>query len=284
MKLKRFYKELTTVVVVLSLVLSTFIPAFAANITKVQITTKVTKMDISSSKQLTAVTTPKGAKVTWKSSNVKVASVSKTGKVSALAAGTVKVTATAGKKSDSVTIKVVKSNVKATPTTAPATETKKANPNEILVNGDIEKGLDPWTSSYGASVVLTDKEKTSGKNGLYISARTSTGDGPKQDITGKIKPGATYQFSCRVKYTTGPDSKKFQFDIQNGKTWQGISIMGGADVNKGEWGTVTGTYTIPADADTSMTFLFIETPWTATPDPATDLFDFYVDDISFIAQ
>lgn len=278
--MKKYFKVLTMLVLVLTLVLNTFVPVMAANVKKVTITTKVSSLKTQASVQLKAVTNPKGAKVTWKSSDVKVASVSKSGKVKALAVGLVKVTATAGKKSDSVTIKVVKSADKTTP--APTKETKKTDANELLVNGDIESGLEPWTSSYGASVVLTNKEFTSGKNGLYISARTATGDGPKQDITGKVKVGHTYQFTAKVKYTTGPDTKLFQFDIQNGKTWEGISIMGGVDVNKGEWGTITGTYTIPDNADTSMTFLFVETPWTATPDKATDLFDFYVDDLSFI--
>ncbi|GMK40466.1 hypothetical protein PCCS19_35220 [Paenibacillus sp. CCS19] len=154
---------------------------------------------------------------------------------------------------------------------------------EILVNGGFENDQDAsWAGSYGAAVAATDTEHSSGSKALLISGRTVTGDGPKQVTTGKIQAGVTYRFSAKVKYTSGPDTKPFNFDIQHGPSWQGIKILGSKTIAKGEWGTIEGTYTVPADADISQTFIFIETPWVQTPEPANDLMDFYVDDVSML--
>ncbi|WP_081954032.1 carbohydrate binding domain-containing protein [Paenibacillus sp. FSL R5-0345] len=152
---------------------------------------------------------------------------------------------------------------------------------ELLVNGGIESSNEAWTAVGSASVSVTTDVYSSGTSALKTTGRKATGDGPKQVITGKVNTGVTYSFSARVRYDTGPDQKQFNFNIQNGPSWQGIKVLGSATVKKGEWGTVTGTYTLPADADLSHTFIFIETPWSGTPDPVADLMDFYVDDISF---
>ena len=64
--------------------------------------------------------------------------------------------------------------------------------------------------------------------------------------------------------------------------WRGIDVVGSVTAQKGQWATITGTYTIPNDADMSYVGCFIETAWTAAPDPTNDLFDFYVDDVSVV--
>ncbi|WP_224753902.1 family 43 glycosylhydrolase [Paenibacillus terricola] len=171
---------------------------------------------------------------------------------------------------------------KASVSTQPAPSSSTGG-TEILVNGGFENEQDAsWVGSYGAAVAATDTEHSSGSKALLVSGRTLTGDGPKQVTTGKIQTGVTYRFSAKVKYTSGPDTKPFNFDIQHGPSWQGIKILGSKTIAKGEWGTIEGTYTVPADADISQTFIFIETPWVQTPDPTNDLMDFYVDDVSML--
>ncbi|MCZ8520768.1 MULTISPECIES: family 43 glycosylhydrolase [Paenibacillus] len=155
---------------------------------------------------------------------------------------------------------------------------------ELIDNGGMEAGLAPWSANGAAAVALTQEEFNSGSNGLHVTGRKLTGDGPKQVITGEVSAGVTYKFSAKVKYTEGPDQKQFNFDIQNGPSWQGIKVLGSATLKKGEWGTIEGSYTLPSDADLSETFIFVETPWSAAPDPVSDLMNFYVDDISFSAS
>ncbi|MFC4307272.1 family 43 glycosylhydrolase [Cohnella boryungensis] len=153
---------------------------------------------------------------------------------------------------------------------------------QLIVNGGFEDAaLSPWANNNGATIAVTSAEYVSGSKGLYVSGRQQTAAGVKQVITGKVAAGGVYQFSAKVKYTDGPATKPFNFAIQNGPSYTGISIMGSATLTKGQWGTIQGTYTLPANADLSQTFIFIETPYNSTPNPTNDLMNFYVDDVSF---
>ncbi|WP_244209349.1 family 43 glycosylhydrolase [Paenibacillus ferrarius] len=165
--------------------------------------------------------------------------------------------------------------------TTPVTPLPINEGTELLVNGGIENGLTPWEKHDTATVAVTTDEHFSGTNSLYISGRGATGAGVQQFVTGKIKAGAIYKFSAKVKYNAGPATKQFNFDIQDGD-WTTIKIIGSGVMTKGEWGTIEGTYTVPADATFTLPRIFIETIWTAAQDPTNDLMNFYADDISFV--
>ncbi|PXV86833.1 carbohydrate binding protein [Lachnotalea glycerini] len=157
-----------------------------------------------------------------------------------------------------------------------------ASDSELMENGGFENSaVTPWTNTGSAKISLNSQEYSSGSKSLLVQNRKNTGDGPKQILTGKVKALETYTFSAKVKYTTGPDTKQFNLCIQNGASYQGISILGSSTITKGQWGTIQGTYTLPANADLSQNFIFVETNYVASPNQTNDLMDFYVDDISF---
>lgn len=157
------------------------------------------------------------------------------------------------------------------------------DPNDLILNGGFEDGMENWTYQDPCTVTAVTEDKASGSMAVKITDRTTTSSGPKQDLTGKIKAGQVIKVSAMVKYTEGPDSKGFNICIQNGD-WTGIDVAASATVPKGQWTLIEGTYTIPEDADLSSSGIFIETAWTGNPDPENDLFDFYADNISAIAQ
>jgi len=152
---------------------------------------------------------------------------------------------------------------------------------QLIINGGFENNnTSPWERNNTANIDKTQADKFSGNQSLFVSGRRQTAAGPKQELTGKLKSGEVYHFSAKVKYLTGPDTKSFQLSIQHGPSYTGISIMGSATLTKGQWGTIQGTYTLPAQADLSQSFIFVETPYRASPDSANDLMDFYLDDVS----
>ncbi|MGG4144048.1 family 43 glycosylhydrolase [Paenibacillus algorifonticola] len=154
--------------------------------------------------------------------------------------------------------------------------------SQLIVNGGFEDAtISPWTNNNMATVAATTADYFSGSKSLFVSGRQQTAAGLKQVITGKVTAGGVYQFSAKVKYTDGPATKPFNFNIQNGPSYTGISILGTSTLTKGQWGTIQGTYTLPAGADLSQTFIFIETPYSSTPNQTNDLMNFYVDDVSF---
>ena len=151
----------------------------------------------------------------------------------------------------------------------------------IIVNGGFENGSEPWAVQEASTLEIVTEEAFSGSYSAKISDRTNTASGPKQILTGQLIQGQKVQVSAKVKYNDGPASKTFNFCIQCGD-WRGIDVVGSVTAQKGQWATITGTYTIPNDADMSYVGCFIETAWTAAPDPTNDLFDFYVDDVSVV--
>jgi beta-xylosidase len=83
---------------------------------------------------------------------------------------------------------------------------------------------------------------------------------------------------------TGPAQKDFFVSIDKGLGWESIENMGAGSLTKGEWGLISGTYTLPADAELAETSVFIETPWTRRPKKDEDLMDFYVECLSVKAK
>ena len=166
---------------------------------------------------------------------------------------------------------------------AQPTADQEAERMELIVNGGFEDGSEPWTTQESATLELVTEEAYSGSTSLKVSDRTDTASGPKQDLTGQLTAGQQVEVTAHVKYNDGPDSKTFNLCIQCGD-WTGIDVAASVTAQKGEWATITGTYTIPEDADMSSVGCFIETAWTATPDPTNDLFDFYVDDVSVTVE
>ena len=161
---------------------------------------------------------------------------------------------------------------------AQPTADQEAERMELIVNGSFEDGTEPWAVQEAATLTPVDED---GNTVLLVSDRTNTTSGPKQVLTGQLIQGQKVQVSAKVKYNDGPASKTFNFCIQCGD-WRGIDVVGSVTAQKGQWATITGTYTIPNDADMSYVGCFIETAWTAAPDPTNDLFDFYVDDVSVV--
>lgn len=155
---------------------------------------------------------------------------------------------------------------------------------ELLVNTRFEDGIEHWGVMENADIAMAEDETIDDMPVLLVTSRTTTASGPRQVITGRVRPGGVYEVSAYVKYISGPPSKVFNICIRHGDFWEGIQIMGSGRLLKGEWGFIRGTYTLPDDADLSETSVFVETPWFDNPKKEADLMDFYVGAVSVIAK
>jgi beta-xylosidase/glucan-binding YG repeat protein/uncharacterized protein YjdB len=151
----------------------------------------------------------------------------------------------------------------------------------ILTNGNIEDGQSPWTAHENCTVSVTSSAAVSGSSSLLITDRKTTGSGPQQSIKDKVQAGRKYQFSAKVRYDSGPDTRQFIIDYQDGD-WTTIKNIASVSAKKGQWATITGTYTVPSDALLNNPLVFLETSWTSAQDPTNDLMNFYVDDVSMV--
>lgn len=152
---------------------------------------------------------------------------------------------------------------------------------ELVSNPGFEDaGVEPWGSQFGAIISRDPSTASSGTAALRVSNRTVNGSAPHQQLDGKIQAGITYEISARVRYTEGPDSVRF--DVV-GDWGTGVKALAGVEAAKGEWATIAGAYTIPADADVRSFKLAVETPW-ANPQPPSSSVEYVLDDVSVTGQ
>ncbi|MEI3229358.1 MAG: Ig-like domain-containing protein [Lachnospiraceae bacterium] len=114
--------------------------------------------------------------------------------------------------------------------------------------------------------------------------RTKTTSGPVQDISGKVKAGKTYELEGYIFYRnengkpTPPDSAVFNITLLCG-TGEKREVMVSQSVEKGSWGRIHGTFTVPEDAKVRKASILIETEYKEEPTD-DDLMVFFVDDFS----
>ncbi|MCI7129240.1 MAG: family 43 glycosylhydrolase [Lachnospiraceae bacterium] len=180
-----------------------------------------------------------------------------------------------------------------TPGTDPGTDIPVADDSliELITNGDIESGArDGWIVTPGENdgatlTAVTDADGATGNYALYVSDRKSTGAGACQNISGKLKWGKTYTISGKLKYTTGPDTKKFYVTIQNGTDYNYRENVVTIEATKNQWTTFSGTYTVHDKSekypfDENNNYIFVENPWSANPSAGSDYMNYYLDDFS----
>jgi GH35 family endo-1,4-beta-xylanase/peptidoglycan/xylan/chitin deacetylase (PgdA/CDA1 family) len=131
---------------------------------------------------------------------------------------------------------------------------------------DFEDGsFAPWTQSGGPTVSVVDAD---GDKALQVATRANDYDGIQSP--GLLKPGGTYTLTMKARLATGtPGTADIRFVVKPSFTWVGNTRMT-ADT----WATVTGTYTVPRDADPAGLSVYLGTgPLSGSTNPYTYLVD-----------
>ena len=158
---------------------------------------------------------------------------------------------------------------------------------EVVANGGFEAGPSavPWTSREGATVSVVTSDRASGAAAAEVTARTSTGSGIHQTLA--VDPGSTYQVTFKVKTIeeSAAASTGFLASVDYGAAgpagqarW--VNLAQGS-VPKGQWTTVTGSYTVPTDRPVNQFQIYIENPYAGLP-TAAQRPAFLLDDVSMV--
>ncbi|MDG4765757.1 endo-1,4-beta-xylanase [Solwaraspora sp. WMMD406] len=127
-----------------------------------------------------------------------------------------------------------------------------SQPDVVTVSAvDFEDGTTgSWTASGDPTLDVVDD--ADGKV-LAVSDRTEGFDG-LQSPAGIFTPGLTHTFALRARLAPdGPASSGFRFVMKPDYTW-----IGDTTITADEWTTVTGTFTVPGDADPAEYQVYLE--------------------------
>jgi endo-1,4-beta-xylanase len=154
---------------------------------------------------------------------------------------------------------------------------------EVIYFLDFENGLGDWLPRGSASIKVVSGIAHSGSHSLHVSSRSKTWQGAILPIT-FLKPGRTYRFSAWLMYNDdSAPSQGMSISIQQeiagrGETYNNIA---GERLPKGEWVYIEGEYTVPLARYETVLSLYFEGRYKADEDTQkSDLFDFYIDDIT----
>ena len=154
---------------------------------------------------------------------------------------------------------------------------------QLLSNPGFEDGTTGWTVNDTATIA-SSTDAASGAGSLQVTGRQTTGSGPAQDVSGKVQHNVTYDISAKIKYENpnSPATKQFFVTARYGSST--FTNLASVTATRGQWATLSGSFTVPASQSLSSMRIFVETPWTANANalaaPDTHLMDFKVDDLS----
>ncbi|WP_313355938.1 family 43 glycosylhydrolase [Microbacterium sp.] len=159
---------------------------------------------------------------------------------------------------------------------------------ELLSNPGAEAGTSGWIVNDTATLSSTTTAH-SGTSAIAVTARSTTGSGPAQVITGKLQHGVSYDVSAWVRYDdpASPATKPFYITARyGGASTTFTNLTSGTSITRGQWGKVSGSFTVPKSQSLNDVRIFVETPWTANPaaSPKEHLMDFSVDDASLVGR
>ena len=134
---------------------------------------------------------------------------------------------------------------------------------------DFEDGsFEPWTLSGGPTVSVVE---TGDGHVLQVAARANDYDGIQSPEI--LLPGGTYTLSMRARLAPGTaGSADIRFVVKPSYTW-----VGNTTITAGAWSTVSGTFTVPRDADPAGLSVYLgSSALSGSSDPYT----YQVDDIA----
>lgn len=154
---------------------------------------------------------------------------------------------------------------------------------DIVNNGDIENGANWWYNRGSASIDASSDVKHGGNSSLIVTGRTSSWQGPGQNLVGNEKgdpvAGKSYSGAAWVMFDgeTAPETVTFKLSVQwNDGTDDHYDQVSQVAVSKGQWTKLEGTYTIPSEVVLENgVHLYVETT------ESESFIDFYLDDVSF---
>ncbi len=93
--------------------------------------------------------------------------------------------------------------------------TMAREPDNLLVNGDIENGLTGWSPVGAGTSISADNDEHSGSKSLKVKDRAAASHGARQDVSAAITTGTTYVVDAWLKMKDDPEDAVISLEIES---------------------------------------------------------------------
>ncbi|GAB4086171.1 non-reducing end alpha-L-arabinofuranosidase family hydrolase [Myceligenerans cantabricum] len=163
----------------------------------------------------------------------------------------------------------------AAPGVAPEVAPAAAASSNLLTNGDLENGTTGW-SAFGAGTATSSTNPVhGGGRSLSYTGRTSSWNGPAQNVTSVLTNNASHTASVWVRSQSGSPTGKVTLSLTAGGTTNYVTLAQGA-VSSSGWTQLTGTTDVSWTGTLSSATFYVETA------EGTD--SLFVDDASLVSE
>jgi len=162
------------------------------------------------------------------------------------------------------------------PTTSPTPQPTFGQGDNLVKNPGFELGLTDWYANYGGTIQIDSSQAHSGNQSILVTGRTSSWNGPEQDMRDRMFANKNYRILCWAKLkgtTTSSATLKLTLrmkDSLGGTKWPGVSNT----INNQDWTLVQGDIAVTVPGTLTDIDLYAEGPAAGV--------EFYVDDVSAI--
>lgn len=137
----------------------------------------------------------------------------------------------------------------------------KALAMDLITNGDVEQGLEPWTHQ-GGVITRSSTHANTGSYSLFISGRMQEWNAPMMPVRG-LENNKLYRFSVFARLNDGEPSTNLKLTVRINIAGQTTFVpLGTGSGNSKAWSEISGTFSANniEDADQVAVYLEAENP------------------------
>jgi endo-1,4-beta-xylanase len=152
----------------------------------------------------------------------------------------------------------------------------------VIYEEGFESSAGGWGPRGSETISVAEGVARSGTKSLAVKNRSKTWNGPIRSFF-SLRPGQTYRVSLWAMFNEGSDSQGVSISIQQDVEGQGqtYSTIGAERLPRGEWTYIEGEYTVPQSRYEMALSVYFESAYKSDENTQpSDLFDFYIDDVT----
>lgn len=112
---------------------------------------------------------------------------------------------------------------------------------DLIVNGDVEQGLEPWTHQ-GGVITRSSAYANTGSHSLLISGRLQEWNAPMMPVKG-MENNKLYRFSVFVRMNDGESAANVKLTIRRTTAGQTTFVsLGSGQASNNTWSEISGTF------------------------------------------